>query len=128
MLPPDPHEEERFEQLLGNVLRTGVLFAASVVLVGGVLFLMRHGHEPIDHKTFLGEPADLRHPTEIVRRVLRFDERGIIMLGLLLLVATPVVRVAFSVFGFARERDFLYVALTLIVFGTLLYSLFSGSA
>jgi uncharacterized membrane protein len=50
----------------------------------------------------------------------------VIMLGLLLLVATPVARVVFSVAGFLRERDFLYVVLTLIVLAVLLSSLFFG--
>lgn len=126
MLPADPRLEERFELFLGNVLRIGVLLAASVVLFGAVLFLIRHGGEPIDHETFRGEPADLRHPAAIFAQALRFDGRGLILLGLLLLVATPVSRVVFSVFGFARERDFLYVALTLVVLGTLLYSLLAS--
>ena len=51
---------------------------------------------------------------------------GLIMVGLLLLMATPVSRVAFSVFGFMHERDYLYVGLTLLVLGVLLYSLFAG--
>jgi uncharacterized membrane protein len=118
--------EEQFEQYLGHVLRVGVLLAATVVLSGGVLFLFRHGNEPLGHKTFHGEPAELRSLSGILSGALRLDDRGIIMLGLLLLVATPVARVAFSVFGFARERDLLYVSLTLVVLGTLLYSLFAG--
>ena len=53
--------------------------------------------------------------------------RGIIQLGLLLLIATPVARVVFSVIGFVRQRDFVYVVLTLIVLAVLLYSLFIES-
>ena len=53
--------------------------------------------------------------------------KSIIQFGLLLLIATPIARVMFSVVGFAVERDYLYVALTLIVLGVLLYSLI-GSA
>ena len=47
-----------------------------------------------------------------------------IQLGLLILIATPVARVAFSAFGFAVERDYLYVGITLFVLAVLLYSLF----
>jgi uncharacterized membrane protein len=125
----DQHRrDERFEQFLGNLLRTGVLLAAAVVLLGGVLYLVRHGGEQPDHRTFHGEPADLRNPSGILDDALRLNSRGVIMVGLLLLVATPVTRVAFSVVGFLRARDFLYVALTLIVLGVLLYSLFVGEA
>ena len=59
--------------------------------------------------------------------VLKLRGRGIIQLGLLLLIATPVARVALSIFGFAKERDRMYVVFTLIVFSILLYSLI-GSA
>jgi uncharacterized membrane protein len=51
--------------------------------------------------------------------------RGLIPLGLLLLIATPVARVAFSVVAFARQRDATYVAITFTVLALLLYSLFS---
>jgi uncharacterized membrane protein len=60
-----------------------------------------------------------------VASALRFSSRGVIQLGLLLLVATPVARVIFSVFAFARQRDFTYVVITLIVLGVLLFSLFA---
>jgi uncharacterized membrane protein len=128
MVTTEQHErEERFEQFLGNLLRAGVLLAAAVVLLGGGLYLARHGGEQADWKTFRGEPANLRNPTEIVGNALQLSSRGVIQVGLLLLVATPVARVVFSVFGFLRERDFLYVVLTLIVLAVLLYSLFFGT-
>jgi uncharacterized membrane protein len=44
---------------------------------------------------------------------------AVVQTGLLLLIATPVLRVVFSLFGFARQRDWLYVALTLIVLAVL---------
>ena len=56
-----------------------------------------------------------------------FHGQAIIQFGLLLLIATPVARVAFAAIGFAMERDYLYVVITLIVLVVLLYSLF-GSA
>jgi uncharacterized membrane protein len=120
--------EERFEQVLGNLLRAGVFLAAALVLLGGMLYLLRHGNEQFQHQAFHREPTELRQPTEIVWTALQFNERGIIQLGLLLLIATPVARVVISVFGFLRERDFTYVALTLIVLAVLLFSLFLGQA
>src|SRR5437667_10415956 len=97
--------DERVEQWLGNLLRAGVTLAAVVVLAGGFLFLVRHGAEPADHRVFHGEPADLRSPTRIVADALALSSRGMIQLGLLLLVATPVARVVFSVFAFFRQRE-----------------------
>ena len=122
---PQTHSDE---QVFGNLLRAGVIASALVVLVGGVLYLARHGGEIADYRVFRGEPAELRHPTGIVQELLAMRSRGVIAAGLLLLVATPIARVAFSVYLFIRHRDLIYVAVTLIVLAVLLFSLFSGSA
>jgi uncharacterized membrane protein len=116
--------DEQVEQVIGNLLRYGVLTAALVTLAGGVLFLIRHGGEPADHHLFKGEPADLRTVSGVVRDTLAGSSRGLIQLGLLLLIATPVGRVVFSVYAFLRERDWLYVVVTLFVLAVLLFSLF----
>jgi uncharacterized membrane protein len=100
--------------------------SAVVVCFGGVGYLAEHGQEPRDHKVFRGEPVELRQPSQIVAAALRFESSAVIQLGLLLLIATPIARVALSVIGFLRERDFTYVALTLVVLGVLLGSLFLG--
>jgi uncharacterized membrane protein len=113
----------RVEQVMGNLLRAGVVLAAVVVLIGGILYLVGYGRTFPDYRVFRGEPADLRSVSGILGDAIQFQSRGLIQLGLLLLVATPVARVVFSVFAFAREGDFTYVALTLIVLGVLLYSL-----
>ena len=123
MLPNRSWTDQRIENILGNLLRAGVLLSALVVSIGGVIYLLRHGHSPMDFRVFRGEPADLRDARGIIRDTLALRGRGIIQLGLLLLVATPVARVAFSIFGFAEERDRMYVVFTVIVFSILLYSL-----
>jgi uncharacterized membrane protein len=120
-------QEERFEQFLGNLLRAGVVLSACVVLAGGVVYLARHGGErTIQQRVFKGEPTDLKQPSLIGRDALAGNSRALIQLGLLLLIATPVARVVFSAFGFARQRDSTYVLLTLLVLAVLLLSLFSG--
>ena len=115
--------DQRIENILGNLLRAGVLLSALVVSIGGVIYLLRHGRSPMDFRVFRGEPADLRDVRGIIHDSVALRGRGIIQLGLLLLIATPVTRVAFSIFGFAEERDLTYVVFTLIVFSILLYSL-----
>jgi uncharacterized membrane protein len=118
--------DQRVDQVLGNVLRAGVILAAVVVLAGAVLYLTRHGREPTHYKEFHGAPPDLRSPVGVVQDALAVSARGIIQLGLLVLVATPVARVLFSAIAFALQRDLTYVVLTLIVLAVLLYSLFAG--
>jgi len=127
VLPKRNWTDQRIENILGNLLRAGVLLSALVVLIGGVVYLLRHGHSPVDFRVFRGEPADLRDVRGIIRDTLSLRGRGIIQLGLLLLIATPVARVAFSIFGFAKEHDRMYVVFTVIVFSILLYN-FLGSA
>lgn len=111
------------DEIIGNLLRTGVLLAAAVVLAGGVLYLLRFGGSPSNYRVFRGEPTDLRHVGDIFHRAIALDPRGLIQFGLLLLIATPVARVAFSVLAFAYERDRTYVVVTLIVLALLIYSI-----
>ena len=59
----------------------------------------------------------------IVRGAVRLSPRSIIQLGMILLIATPVARVAFCVVGFARQRSRLYVLISLTVLIILLFSL-----
>lgn len=119
--------DQRVEIILGRLLRGGVILAAAIVLIGGVFYLARHGTAFPDYRVFRGEPADLRSVHGIVADVLTWSSRGLIQFGLLLLVATPVTRVAFSVFAFIRLRDRMYVIVTLIVLVLLLYSLSGGA-
>lgn len=120
--------DRKIEDVVGNLLRVGVSLSAAVVLLGGVIYLARHWHESVDYRIFQGEPADFRSVNGVFRQARGLRGRGIIQLGLLLLIATPVARVAFSVWGFAEERDRLYVIFTLIVLAVLLYSLLGSSA
>jgi uncharacterized membrane protein len=125
MADRDP-DQARLQLTLGALLRGGVMLAACVVLLGAVIYLYRHGAETPPFRTFRSESPDLRSVSGIVRDALAGRGRGIIQLGLLILLATPVARVAFSAYAFAREGDWKYVAITLIVLGLLLYSLFAG--
>ena len=131
------HDDARLEQAMGNLLRYGVLLAAAVTALGGVVHLARHGGEPIpDYHDFgEGAPKELRTPQGAAAAAFRgLDEedgrrgqgRALIALGLMLLIAVPVARVAFAVYAFARRRDGLYVVVSLIVLALLLFSLFSG--
>ncbi len=118
--------EQRIDLFIGNLLRTGVILAASLVILGGIIYLFRRGLALPDYKTFLGEPKELRHVPLIIRHAFSFHGRGLIQLGLLVLIATPVARVALSIFIFLRQRDKMYVIITCIVFVVLCYSLLGG--
>jgi uncharacterized membrane protein len=118
--------DQRIEAIIGDLLRAGVVFSGAIVLIGGMVYLFHQGNTVPHYRAFHGEPSDLRSVRGIVRDALARDGRGIIQLGLLFLIATPVARVAFSIFAFAVQRDWLYVVVTLIVLAVLMFSLTGG--
>lgn len=124
---PAPKEpfwtEKRIETVVGRLLQVGVLLAAAVVLVGAVPYLARGGEPESHYRIFTGEREDLRSVSGVVHDLAALHVRAIIQLGLLLLILTPITRVAFSAIAFGLQKDYMYVVVTLIVFGILMYSL-----
>jgi uncharacterized membrane protein len=116
--------DQKMEIAIGQLLRAGVFLAAAFVLVGGLLYLNQHRGSRPDYSTFRGVGIELRSPQGIVKDLATGDSNAMIQMGLLLLIATPVARVAFAAFGFSAEKDWLYVAVSLIVLAVLMYSMF----
>ncbi len=108
---------------IGMLLKIGMLTSAAVILLGGVLFLLHHGHSTPNYTVFHGVPDNLNSLAGIAAGVRHGNDLAIIQLGMLLLIATPVARVVFSIFAFLSERDYLYVTISTIVLAVLLYSL-----
>src|SRR5581483_11600728 len=107
--------DKRIEHMVSMLLRTGVVVSGSVVLAGGVYYLARHGDEIAGYHTFQGQPDIDRIAGEIVRGAIALRARSVIQFGILLLIATPIARVALSLVSFAFERDRTYVVITAIV-------------
>lgn len=120
--------DDAVEQVVGRLLQIGVLIAAAVVLVGGVLLLRQHGGVPAAFSVFRGEPAALRSIGGIIRAAPSLDSTAIVQLGLLLLILTPIVRVAFTLVAFALQGDRTFVVVTAIVLVLLLVGLVFGKA
>ena len=119
----DAFDLHRMERTIGTLLRVGVIIAGAVVFIGGASFLFGEGGTLVTYKSFTGEPAELRTVGLIAAHAARLESRGIMQFGLLLLIALPIARVAFSIFAFAKERDWQYVFMTALVLFFLLYSL-----
>jgi uncharacterized membrane protein len=124
--PKRPWSDEQVEKIIGSLLRSGVIAAGIVVLAGGISYLIRYGANLPDYSVFQEVPAEFRSVGGIITAAFAFRSRGLIQLGLLLLIATPVARVTFSIFAFALQRDRIYIVITLIVLGVLIYSLAGG--
>jgi uncharacterized membrane protein len=116
--------EEKLSLFASRLLRIGVLTAAAVTLAGGILFFIQHPGTLFAYDTFHSEPARLRQVYTIVREAFLFRSRAVIQFGILILIATPVLRVIFSFIGFIVEKDRMYIVITGIVAAILLYSLF----
>jgi len=115
-------------KILGIVLRSGVILSGAIIAIGTALFLANHSlddtsaylaYNPglIPHGNF---PASL---TSIGSGLASLDPSSIIQLGFLVLLATPVARVALSLFLFVAEKNRLYVYLTAAVLAILLFSM-----
>jgi uncharacterized membrane protein len=122
----ESHRAGRLERVLGVLLRTGVLLSALVVAIGAVLFLLHHGMQHPHFSLFQGQPPELRSVGAIAAAAWKLDALAVIQFGLLLLIATPIARVVFSLVGFWVERDWMYVAVTAVVLALLLFGLFGG--
>ena len=107
------------ELWISYVLRFGVLTAGAVILTGLVLYLV-NGPDA-------GRPTSLDQLTadggqsidvswhSIVEGLGNFEATSIILLGLLILILTPLTRVAMTFVLFILQRDRIFVAITGIV-------------
>lgn len=116
-------DDRGVENAIAILLRGGVLLAALVVLLGGVVYVVHFGGHVPHHHVFRGEPAEFRSVSGTIHAAFAGRGDGMIQLGLLLLILTPIARVVFSAAAFAIERDRMYVIFTLMVLAILLYSL-----
>lgn len=116
-------DDSRLETMIGRLLQAGVLLAAALVFGGGVFYLIGHHADPTHYRTFVPGADGVGTFPAILHSAAHFRSAGWIQLGLLVLIATPVARVALAVVGFALERDRLYVVVSLIVLSVLVASL-----
>ena len=116
------------ESVMGTLLITGVIISAALVVFGGIIYLYQNGFSYPHFNTSRSDPSNLGWVKQIIKGVGNLDSLSIIQLGLLLLIATPVSRVIFSIIGFFFEKDYLYVIISLIVLIILAYSIFGLAA
>ncbi|HEY8928454.1 MAG TPA: DUF1634 domain-containing protein [Mucilaginibacter sp.] len=116
------------QTLIGLVLRGGMILSMSVVFFGGIFYCYRHGQAIPDYKTFKGIPAFLSRPDSLIQAAFDLKGQAIIQIGIVCLIATPILRVLFSTIGFFLEKDYLYVAISLLVLLIIFASMMSGHA
>jgi uncharacterized membrane protein len=128
-LPP-AHEEAvgRVELFISNLLRVGVTVSIGTILVGVVLMFVHHPDylRPGDDLSRLTKPgAAFPHTlTEVKDELLAGRGQAVVCVGLLMLIATPILRVAVSILVFLVQRDLLFTLITTFVLAVLLASFF----
>jgi uncharacterized membrane protein len=120
--------DAQLQNSLARVMLTGVLVAAAIMGTGLIWFVATHeGMPPGDH-VFSGEPKYFENPVGMLQRALDLNvvghRRSLIMIGVVLLLINPLIRVAFAALGFAAQRDKLYTGISLLVFAVLVLSFF----
>lgn len=122
----------RTEVLLGTLLRVGVLISIGLMLLGLAITLVRHPDYATDPGALqrLTTPgAAFPHtPSAVAAELSQFRGRAISTLGLLVLIATPVVRVATSIVVYIIQRDWRFTIFTSIVLAILILSGFLGKS
>lgn len=120
--------DKDMQQLIGSILRYGVLCSALCVLAGGLIFLLKPGQPAVDYHQFAGAITGWHSLGGILKGVTDLEGAAIIQLGVLILIATPIARVLCSLLVFAIEKDYLYVVITLIVLAIIFYSMLNKAA
>ncbi len=118
--------DKDIQQLLGNLLRSGVYISMSIVLLGAIVYLYNHGSERVDYAEFDMAKVNLKAVSTILVELKNFQGAAIIQFGILLLVFTPIARVLMSAVSFFMERDYLYVFICLLVLGIIITSVSGG--
>lgn len=123
-------QDKQLQGLIGLTLRTGVLIAVLVGVLGGTVFLHSHRSDSVSFHTFVGAKSLFASPWRTVQyafhpQTVDIENRGlaIAQIGIICLLLTPIIRVALSIIGFALERDGVYVVITSVVLATLTCSM-----
>ena len=116
------------QQIIGWILRLGVFISMLVVFIGGCFYIYRHSTETAHYSQFVGVPKFIDTPGGIWHGILTLRGRAIIQAGIILLIATPIVRILFSAIGFVLEKDWLYTGISLLVLAIIVTSALTGNA
>ena len=92
--------DKDIQVILGTLLRAGVIISMSIVLIGGVIFLIHHKGAITDYKVFKPELNKFSSIVAIFRGVLSFQGDAIVQFGILMLIFTPIARIVFAIFSF----------------------------
>jgi uncharacterized membrane protein len=128
--PVNQEKVLRVEIAISTLLRVGVRTSLSIVVLGAMVTFIHHPRYfsspgELTRLTALDSPFPVNF-TQVIRGLAHFRGEAIVVLGLALLVLTPVARVAISILAFVHQRDWTFVAITAFVLAMLLLSFVLG--
>lgn len=121
-------KDQQIQNNLARIMVAGTIISATIILAGLCWYLFANQGLKAGDRIFSGEPKYFENPVSMVKRAFEMHEvghrRSVIMLGVVLLLISPAVRVGFALFGFILQKDRQYAVISLIVLGVLLFSFF----
>jgi len=115
------------EQFIGLQLRFGVIISSLIVLIGGLIYLGQSGQLQLpSYHQFIGIRDGNTSFGEILNGTRVLNAKSIIQFGVVVLIATPILRIAFSLIGFVLEKDKMYILITAVVLTVMMVSIFGG--
>ena len=120
--------DKDIQVVLGTLLRAGVIISMSIVLIGGVIFLIHNKGVITDYKVFKPELSKFSSIGGIFKGLSSFHGDAIVQFGILMLIFTPIARIIFAIFSFLIEKDYLYVLIGFIILAIITISLNGGLA
>jgi uncharacterized membrane protein len=122
-------DAQRARNFIAALLRWGVVLSALVTTVGGIGFLWQHaGQQVPDYSMYKGTLLAYRTIHKVTDGVMMADWLSVIQVGVLMLIATPVARILFSLITFIKEKDFAFIAITILVLAIVFFSMMGGFA
>lgn len=117
-------QDTDLQVFIGKLLRAGVIIAMTIVIAGLLIYLFQYGRQVADYSQF--DETKVFRFNDFYNALIAGDSKAIMELGVIVLIATPVARVLFTMIGFWLEKDRLYTLIAFIVLCIIAYSLLFG--
>ena len=123
-----PFTDIDLNRSVGNLLRLGVLLSVITSLIGFIKLFLEGFEMPKKYKLLEMGSSSEKVWGQFWNSLMKGEGLAIIQLGILFLIFTPLVRIIFALIGYLKEKDYVYVVISLIVLAIMTVSFFTGYA
>lgn len=123
-----PFTDIDLNRSVGNLLRLGVLLSVITSIIGFIKLFMEGFVMPKKYKLLEMGSSSEKVWGQFWSSLMKGEGMAIIQLGILFLIFTPLVRIIFALIGYLKEKDYVYVIISLIVLAIMAVSFFTGYA